>query len=80
MTYDLAGKAKDLLLANEEQPKFIYLPFQAPHEPISAPDWVRDRIKLVISVSRKYLSVLHIAKLTIGSFTKVVGTTWTTKG
>ena len=53
MTNDLAEKATELLLANEERPKFIYLSFQAPHVPISAPDWAKDRIRLVLSFSRK---------------------------
>ena len=48
MTYDLASKAKELLLGNEDRPKFIYLPFQAPHVPVSAPEWVIDRIRSVI--------------------------------
>jgi len=47
MTYDLAGKAQEVLkaTAEQDQPKFIYLPFQAPHLPVIAPDWVKDRIK-----------------------------------
>ena len=77
MTYDLADKAKNLLLANDERPKFIYLPFQAPHAPVSAPDWAKKRIKLVLSVSKTFFSNLNITKLTIGSFTLIPITVWT---
>ena len=47
MTHDLAEKATEVLnaTANQDQPKFIYLPFQAPHFPVSAPDSVKEKIK-----------------------------------
>ena len=31
--------------ANEDQPRYIYLPYQAPHAPVSAPSEVKNWIK-----------------------------------
>lgn len=46
MTIDLTREAKSTLLNNnQEQPKFIYLPYQAPHYPVSAPESVKNKLK-----------------------------------
>ena len=47
MTTDLNDQAKRILenSTNDTKPTFIYLPFQAPHHPLSAPKSIKDKLR-----------------------------------
>ena len=44
MTRDLTREAKKTLLTKNGHSKFIYLPYQAPHYPVSAPDGTKKKL------------------------------------
>jgi hypothetical protein len=44
-TYDFGQYARRKLLNNLDVPKFIYLAFNAPHEPVSAPEDVIEEMR-----------------------------------
>ena len=44
-TYDWGQYARKVLTENIEKPKFIYLAFNAPHEPVAAPADLRKYMK-----------------------------------
>lgn len=47
MTKDLTRQTKETLLANHDDPKFIYLPYQSPHFPVSAPEEEKMKLKKI---------------------------------
>ena len=43
-TFDFGDKTREIFMA-EDGPKFIYLAFNAPHDPVSAPEYLIEEMK-----------------------------------
>jgi arylsulfatase A-like enzyme len=58
-TFTIAQKACDFIRKNQEQPFFLYLPFNAPHTPFQAPKAYYDRFSHVQNHTRRvYLAMI----------------------
>ena len=44
-TFDWGQRAIEVLTRKLDKPKFLYLAFNAPHEKVAAPKWLKEKMK-----------------------------------